>query len=91
MNELGYIWVKIKSKFKVGSPLKRKEYINNWFRKQGVSIGDSCSIFSNIVSSEPYLITIGDNVTISNDVQLITHDNAIIKVSKGKYSDVELE
>ena len=56
------------------------ERINEHFRKLGMTIGDCCRIYSNIGTSESYLITIGDGVTISNDVQLITHDNSIIKV-----------
>lgn len=66
----------------------KKGCMNKWLRKQGITIGEECSIFANIVSSEPYLITIGNNVTISNDVQLITHDNAIIKASGGRDTDV---
>lgn len=44
-----------------------------------MKIGKNPRIFSDIMTTEPYLIEIGDNVTISSDVQLITHDNSIIK------------
>lgn len=53
-------------------------------RKKGVRIGDHCRIFSNIFSTEPYLIHIGDHVTISSNVSFCTHDNGIIKVIPGK-------
>ncbi len=43
-------------------------------RRQGVRIGDSCTIFSMLFSTEPYLIEIGDNVAIASGVQFITHD-----------------
>ena len=48
-------------------------------RKQGMKIGKNCCIFSDIFSKEPYLISIGDNTTISGDVILLTHDNSISK------------
>ncbi|KJS71090.1 MAG: hypothetical protein JL56_15700 [Desulfotomaculum sp. BICA1-6] len=66
----------------------RKEIINNFFRKCGVKIGKNATICCNMLSSEPYLINIGDNVTISNDVQIITHDNSIIKITKGEKTDI---
>lgn len=64
-----------------------KDILPKWFRSHGVKIGDGCCIYSNILSSEPYLISIGNNVTISNNVQLITHDNSIDKVLLDK-SDI---
>ena len=56
---------------------------NDCYRKIGVTIGDNVSIV-NIAAcnsyvnfgSEPYLITIGDNTTISFDVAFVTHDAA---------------
>jgi len=45
------------------------------FRKMGMNIGDNAWIFSDdIETSEPYLITIGNNVMISNNVSFSTHD-----------------
>lgn len=48
--------------------------------KLGANIGKNVSfigpIHPNIFSSEPYLITIGDNTTISFDVVFCTHDGA---------------
>lgn len=45
-------------------------------RKRGVKVGKECRILSNVVTSEPWLITIGDRVTISSDVRVITHDGS---------------
>ncbi len=43
----------------------------------GVNLGNNVRLMKNVnFGSEPYLITIGDNVTISYDVGLITHDGA---------------
>lgn len=41
----------------------------------GVRIGGNCRVYSSVsFGSEPYLITIGDHVTLAADVMLITHD-----------------
>lgn len=40
----------------------------------GVQIGESCNIRSNIMTSEPWLIELGDRVTVSFGVRFITHD-----------------
>lgn len=53
-----------------------------YLRYRGLKVGKDCMIYSNIATSEPYLVSIGDNVTISFNVQFITHDNSICKVSK---------
>lgn len=53
-------------------------------RRSGITVGKNCRIFSDITSTEPYLIAIGDQVTISSGVTFITHDNGIIKVLEGK-------
>lgn len=59
---------------------RNKEIMNEYFRNMGMNIGKSSNICSNIMTPEPYLITIGENVTISNDVQFITHDNSVSKI-----------
>lgn len=50
-----------------------KEY---YARYAGVKIGKNCSIHTRYFGTEPFLIEIGDNVTISADVKLITHDGS---------------
>lgn len=47
------------------------------FRKEGIKIGEGTHIFSNIITSEPYLISIGKNCTISTEVCFLTHDASI--------------
>lgn len=39
----------------------------------GVTIGKNCLISTRNWSSEPYLVTVGNNVQITNDVQIHTH------------------
>lgn len=43
-------------------------------RKLGVTVGERCRIYSCQVASEHWLLRIGDDVTVSTDVQFITHD-----------------
>ena len=49
-----------------------------------MKVGKGCNICCNIMNTEPYLISIGENTTISGSVGLITHDNSIQKVLKDK-------
>ena len=49
------------------------------YRFYGATIGKNVRTFSPISSAETYLITVGNNVTISSGVKFITHDNSIIK------------
>lgn len=56
------------------------ERLINYLRSSGMKIGDNCRIFSDISTSESYLVEIGDNTTISGDVTFITHDASIEKV-----------
>lgn len=52
-------------------------------RQRGIRIGEKCKIYTFITSGEPTLISIGDNTSISSNVQFCTHDNAISKVLPG--------
>ena len=54
--------------------VKRKIYsCEAYARSLGVKIGKECSIATHKFGSEPYLIEIGDNVQITNDVRFFTH------------------
>lgn len=53
----------------------------DFFRRKGVKIGNNCHIYSSIVTPEPYLISIGDDVTIAPGVCFLTHDNSVSKLS----------
>ena len=80
MKEMRYILAKVRSKFSN----KPKEVMSTYFRRAGMKIGQNCNICCNILTTEPYLIEIGDNVTISGGVHLVTHDNSISKVDSSK-------
>lgn len=67
----------------------KREYMSKYFRKKGVKIGKKCNVISNIVTSEPYLIEIGNNTTVSSEVLFITHDASVGKIfNKEVASDI---
>lgn len=75
MINLGYFGAKLLYLFSG----RNCEKINSYFRRRGVKIGSNTHIFSDISRGECFLISIGDNVTISNNVTLITHDSSVSK------------
>lgn len=49
-------------------------------RELGVQLGQGCrlaGIRRGVFGSEPYLVSLGDHVTISGDVRFITHDGGV--------------
>ncbi len=49
-------------------------------RRIGVRLGSHCRLINvsrNTFGSEPYLISIGDHVTITSEVRFITHDGSV--------------
>lgn len=67
---------------------KRADYL----RKKGIfkHIGNSVSFRPYLIPSEPWLVSIGDNVWIAANVRFVTHDmiNSMIKLSGGGMSDI---
>lgn len=57
-------------------------------RKKGMKIGNNARLFNDPMTSEPYLITIGDNVTISSGTRFVTHDNSICKCDNSEFTDI---
>lgn len=55
-----------------------------YLRKQGCSIGNNVSILCDVdsFSTEPYLISIGNNVRITSGCTFLTHDGASIVASR---------
>lgn len=45
-------------------------------RAAGATIGDDVRLYSDIATNEPWLVTIGDRVTISSGVRFVTHDGS---------------
>lgn len=65
------MWSKLVQKFRIAR-LGKVGYL----RRSGARIGAGCEILSAVENfgSEPWLIDIGDRVTISHGVKLVTHD-----------------
>lgn len=76
MSDIGWMMVKVRAKILGGG----KETLNKYLRKQGIVVGQGVKTASPLKTAEPYLITIGDNVTISHGVDFITHDNSVCKI-----------
>jgi acetyltransferase-like isoleucine patch superfamily enzyme len=45
-------------------------------RRKGVTVGKRCRIYIRSFGSEPFLISIGNDVTITSGVRIITHDGS---------------
>lgn len=65
-------------------------------RHKGVKVGKDCRIYIQQFGTEPFLIRIGDRVTITAGVKILTHDGSTILVrnEKGRryfyYAPVEI-
>lgn len=55
----------------------------------GVKIGENCRIQSESFGSEPYLISLGNHVTIGANVRMVTHDGGVW-VLRDKHPDIDL-
>lgn len=55
-------------------------------RRKGVRVGENCRIYIKNWGSEPFLISIGDYVTVTSGVKFITHDGStcLVKDQHGK-------
>lgn len=55
-------------------------------RKNGVIVGENCRILTSKFGSEPWLISIGNKVTVTNGVTFLTHDGGtwLVGDSKGR-------
>lgn len=49
----------------------------DYAKMQGVKVGERCRFFSTQFSTEQYLISIGNHVTIASGVYFITHDGGV--------------
>lgn len=52
----------------------------------GVSVGSGCRIYTTYFGSEPFLVHIGDDVTVSMGVTFLTHDGAtwLVRDERGR-------
>jgi acetyltransferase-like isoleucine patch superfamily enzyme len=64
-------------------------------RASGVKLGEGCRLYSSNFGGEPWLISIGDRVTVTSGVQFVTHDGAtwLLRDEKGRryrYAPIEI-
>jgi len=64
-------------------------------RSVGVKVGEGCRLYSLSFGGEPWLVSIGDRVTITGGVQFVTHDGATWLLQDGKgrryrYAPIEI-
>jgi len=64
-------------------------------RHLGVKFGENCRIITTLWGTEPFLIKIGDNVTITDGVRFLTHDGSacLARDEKGRrylYAPIEV-
>jgi Acetyltransferase (isoleucine patch superfamily) len=61
----------------------------------GVTVGENCRIYTTHFGTEPFLITIGNDVTVTSNVSFITHDGStwLMRDEKGrryKYAPISI-
>jgi len=56
--------------------LKSQAPMEKFYRRGGIKLGNNCLICSYIMTKEPFLLEIGDNVIISTNVSFVTHDRS---------------
>lgn len=62
--------------------------ISDW-RKKGITIGDRCRIYSNLPTTRDcFLLSVGNDVTISGGCVFLLHDSSIGQMTYGKYTDL---
>ena len=58
-------------------------------RLAGVRVGRNCRIYDCSFGSEPFLVTLGDHVTVTAGVQFVTHDGGVW-VFREEFPDVDV-
>lgn len=58
-------------------------------RALGVRVGEGCKLISTNFGSEPYLVTLGNHVEVTDRVQFITHDGGVW-VLRDRHPDVDV-
>lgn len=78
MNKNNFLWIFNRIVCEIKMRFHNEYSLPNFFRSElGINIGSGCRIIGkrfHMFGSEPYLIEIGNRVTIAEDVKFITHD-----------------
>jgi acetyltransferase-like isoleucine patch superfamily enzyme len=63
-----------------------------WARRQGVTIGEGCRLLglnAGTFGSEPFLVSLGDHVSLTTGVRFVTHDGGVW-VFRDEEPDIDL-
>jgi acetyltransferase-like isoleucine patch superfamily enzyme len=63
----------------------------SYARSLGVKLGSGCRILDHpryVFGSEPYLVSLGDHVTVTSGVRFVTHDGGVW-VFRAQYPDID--
>lgn len=73
--------------------VRNYEQKRKYLIKQGAKIGENTKIISDVSSfgSEPYLVEIGKNCLISNNVNFVTHDGGISVLNNLNYFNERMD
>ena len=73
-----FLWKTLKkSKMAIVRARYSDRTVAEYFREQGAQIGENCDILASSLGTEPYLVTIGSHVFISEGVVFHTHDGGV--------------
>ncbi|WP_309303376.1 acyltransferase [Vibrio fluvialis] len=64
----------------------------NYFKRRGVNIGDDVIIIEprqNMFGSEPYLVKLGNQVTVSLGVKFVTHDGGVC-IFRNEFKNIDV-
>jgi acetyltransferase-like isoleucine patch superfamily enzyme len=75
--------------FKITLVLLSGEMRNKFLRSYGIKIGKGCEIHATGFSTEPFLIEIGDHVSIASGTVFLTHDGSV-RIIRDKYPEIDL-
>lgn len=76
----------------IGQISRRNNYIK-WLKNRGLKIGEKCEVYPTAnFGSEPFLISIGDNVRINQGVTFVTHDGGVwvLRHTDNELHDIDL-
>ncbi|MHC5269465.1 acyltransferase [Enterococcus sp. LJL98] len=88
---LRLIYYKLMS-FIISSERYAQTYAVEIVKNKGAKVGKQCRFYSTKFSSEPYLIEIGNHVTLAEGVKLITHDGGmwVLRGIDSKYENANI-
>lgn len=69
-------------------PMTMEERIDR-YRRLGIEIGSGCHIYSNLPEGRDcFLLRLGNNVTVSNNVTFLQHDASIGTITDYEFTDI---